>query len=471
MHVKHSFGGNLNMSAISTSTSTATAQDQICIAANRLSKSAIDNLWNEHVTKASNIFTKFAGLFSYLWNRSTAAAQDAPAVKATIEEYNKATAALVKAVAHRDLTKKEAKRIQIAPLKYSDPKEQKQAANYKRAAEVAEADFYKVFKKRCQQLNVNTNDREFGIYTEAAANQVKKYSASAQLSDYYFDNLDPTTLGSLHTKIETVIEGFSQKIYYEMIDGYANQPIESFTVESFKQKAADIRGFYPMNQIVDIEATLRQKLKIQHDQEFNRLAQEYLNPNADNAKIDEIKVQLRTAHEAERTAIDAELLELRGTNNWNGTINAANNTLIQARAALDAAQLAFVNLYNTTYPSHGPQSTIDALLALDFAAAPVALVNAKADLIARNNECIAADQAKQALIARLTELATTFDGNGNILTGTHAEVNAKLEETQLGRVARDEATRLGSFYRELNMDVNERNKQARFNRMQQLAMV
>lgn len=441
-------------------TTAVTAQNPVDIAGNKLSKTAIDNLWTDKVTNASNVFTKFAGLISYLWNRSTAASQDTPEVKATIEAYNTASLKLVKAIANRALTERESASMGVAPMQFNSGAVQLSNAAQKQAADVAEKEFYDVFKKRCTQLNISTNSADFGVYTQAALNNVTRISESKEfLSDLPSQLKDAANL--IPVKMGTMVEGFSKRIYVDMVDGFASQPAASITIDGFKQKAADMKGFFPNNSSVDIEASLRQALKANNDQAFNALANEFLNVDPTNAKVAELKGQLRTQFEAEKQAIETELSALRGPSGWDGTINAAFQRMDAARVARDAARAELFNVLGIVNPTMADDQ-LAALLNGNFSTD----ITAKRDLwLQKVAEFNTAKQEHDALVARFAELAQYQPGTQNVIGGKLAQVNANLQDAQLGAAARAEATKIGNFYRELHTDVNERNKQARFNRM------
>jgi hypothetical protein len=425
----------------------------------------VDNLWEEKITN-SGWFSYLTGiaLLSYLWNRSAAKTED-KAFGATIVDLNNAAAALVNRVAFRKLTADEARARGVPQVKFADPNDQANYAGTLQQAENREKEFYDVFKTRCSQLGVNMADiATFGEYSAAAQAHLDSLA-----ENYKPRNIDPP-VELMPQKMDTAKAGFGKRIFQDMVDAYASQPIDNITIDSYRKAVADILGFFKNgNSVVDIETSLRQALKTKHDQAFNQLANVYMNPANDNAKMLEKKATLTAKFTAEKNVLVADLAALRGPNENNGTINDAYVRRETARTALEDARVAFWTAFQGVFGTVTRETSADVLANLSFEGFTPEMQAAKTTLITKLGEFRARDQELQALIAKLNELATfTWDAatNTNKITGGKVfEADRKLVDVDLTTAARAEATKVGSFYRELHEVVTEDNKQDCYDRM------
>jgi hypothetical protein len=447
-----------------TPVTTGSTLDPVTAAINKLSKTAIANLWEEKVTNAP-WYAKLFGLISYAWNRSTAAAADKQ-FGPTIEIFNKASAELVKAVAERRFTPQEAVQLNLPALQFTDANNQTAYAQLNLNADQKLQEFYDIFKKRITQLNINENSADFGIYAGAAQKIIDDLSKSQELAAKL---QNPATLG---TKIETTKQGFNGKIFDDMTKAYADQAIGNITIDSFKQKAALIKGFFNAIDNVDIEAKMRQAIKAKHDTNaFDTIRAEFSNPAADAPRLVSAKAAIQTKLTAERTQLQTELDALRGNNGWNGTVNTAYQELQTAQREMDQAYNALVLSLNAfgginANDRNGTIQFITQFLAAGNAASTgITNVAGIQTLLQTYTTKVQAFETKRtahaALVTRLSEIAQYQNGTTNLSGGRLFQIDANLVPNAVEAAARAENGKVANFYNELNLIVGENNKTAR----------
>ncbi len=401
----------------------------------------LSDLWKKNVTDSSWLF-KIFGLISYHWNKSTAETADATAI-----QYTAKLVALVTALGGRALTPVEAATVGVAGVQFNAGADQMKSAERLLAARTAEKEFYEVFSKRCEQLTIKPESNDFGIYTQAAMNGLTKQ----------VDSMDAAgKVGykeTLKVKLGTAITGFGERIYVDMVKSFADQSADKITIQSFTQKAKDINGFFPANDIVSIEASMRETIRLKHTTAFTDLSNAY-STAGNNPKVVEIEKDLKIALDAQKSALDAELLTLRGPDNWHGAIHSADEKVKAAQIALNGAKTEFLNKFKATYGVIDITSSFETLIGFDFAPKPE-LQALKAEVSNKHKELGDAQAEHKALVDRLGVLAQ-FNGS-TIQAGQYAEVQAKL--ANVGNLARLEATNRGKFYKLMTMQVGEQNKQ------------
>jgi hypothetical protein len=426
--------------------------DPVAVAINKLSKTAIDLLWKEKVTDAS-WYAKLFGLIGYAWNRSTAAAADKQ-FGATIEKFNKASAELVIAVADRHFTPQEAAEAGIPEVQFNSTLSQlhysERLLNSKQKLET----FYTLFKERTTQLNAGENSGEFGFYAAAAQKIINDLPLSTDLLNLKF----PATLP---VRIKTTLHDFNGKIFDDMATGFANQPIADITIESFKQKAAVIKGFFASIDNVDIETKMRQAIKAKHDTAaIDTIRGEFTSTDPNSARLTAAKTAITTQLEAARVQLQTELDALRGSTGFNGTINTAFQERQTAEAEMNQAKAAYVTQRGLYGSAATVSSAIADLLALDDATDP-RIIASKADLVVKARTFDEKKRAHEDLGARFREIAQYQQGTNTLNGGKLFEVTANLQPTAVERAARAETARVARFYTELNLLVGDTNKVAR----------
>lgn len=443
--------------------SSTTSADPVTVALNKLSKTAVANLWEEKVTSAP-WYTKLFGLIGYLWNKSTAAAADKQ-FGATIQKFNTAATELVQSVARRAFTPEEAAAFGVNPVQFNNTNEQLlQAQCISDAKNKLEA-FYSVFKERVAQLDVNENDTNgLGIYAAAAQKAINDLSESKKvLPDLKY----PATFS---TKIQTTLQEFNGRIFDDMVNAYANQPIANITIGNFKQKVALIKGFFSAIDNVDIEAKLRQAIKrTHHTDALDAIRDEFTNAAADAPRFVEAKTQIEAKLNADKLALQGKLDELRGPNGWNGTIDAAFQARQQAEAAMNQAFTALIVAFQqpANNVDQNDQARTIALITQFLDTAKTSgltnIANLQQLLTDYNQKAVDFQAKKQAHEAKLAELAeiAQYDNTGNMTAGKIFDIDANLQPAAVDAAARAETRKNASFYTELNLVVGENNKVAR----------
>ncbi len=347
--------------------------------------------------------------------------------------------ALVNAVVQRALTQEE---VDVSFRgRFNSDREQICSLESKFATEQAISNFYAALKNRCIPSNFDLHNIGF-LFVYIGLKY--KFNASADVV--------------LTVKMGTTYAALAEKIYIDMVGAFVGQPAEYITIQSYCKKAKDIQGDVEVKSIVTIEASLRQALIAKHDQAFKALSDEFLDASVDNPRIREIQEQVKIQREAERAAIEAELLALRGPSGSDGMINETHTELKYAQMELDAAKTMFLPAYAAAYGLRSTTAQIDQLMGFDFAPKPEVQA-AKNNVLAKIPEFRSLTAEFDCLTARLSELAQ-FDHTGELIGGRLAQVLADLAD--LGSAARAEATRIGQFYSELQIPVTADNQQVRY---------
>ncbi|MBS0604319.1 MAG: hypothetical protein JSS60_04685 [Verrucomicrobia bacterium] len=313
--------------------------------------------------------------------------------------------------------------------------------------------YYDAIKQRMGELGLNLQSPELGVYLAAS---VKLLNEEIERR-----NNGEASSALIQLKKDTTAGAISKKIYVEISNGLAKKPSASITISAFRQKVAELRELFAHNNPVDVEAALRQVLKANQKQAFRTLSSEFLNPDPANPRVLALKRELKILLETEKAEIEAELSILNGPGRSNGAIETASRAKEAACAALNDARNELRRAYSAA--SGGNLHTIDRLLALDHTALPVAFQEAKANFLARHAEFDAAGIAFDSLVARSAQLAIIR--GPDVVGGRLAQILVDLDEARLSMAARNQARRIGNFYRELDAVVTPANKQARYDQL------
>lgn len=450
-----------------------TEEQLIEAAVSKLSRTAVDNLWEDNVTKAA-WYAKIYGLFCYAWNRSEAVKKDEQ-FGATINEFNNATVDLVKKVFNRSIRPAEATALGIAPLQFNNSTDQLKYVEFDQQAEKALEAFYELFKKRVAQEGINDLNlkvKEYGVFSAAAQKIIQDGSNSKELlSNSHYPHAVPT-------KIATTIHGFNHKIFNDMVNGYASQPLADITVDSFQQRSNLIKGFFPSIKEtqnasqIEIETQMRKAIKKKYNTtEFDKIIAEYTNPAVNAPRFITAKSKLQDALNTEKTSLEAELAVLRGTNGFNGTLNTAHGEMTTAEAEKNAAFTALLVAFNNQVAvnANDQAATVAAIAAFLVAnpaanGLPVTVGNLQALVTAYNDKAAVFKTKKEAfdkLDARRKEIAEYAFGSNVPNAGRLHVVTTSLQDAALTNAARFEMARMADFYRELNTDITDYTGQQR----------
>lgn len=426
---------------------------------NKLSKTAIDRVWEEKVTNVDWNW-KLPGAIQYLFTKivyTFGIGETAEADKkfgATIAKFNKASEELVEAVANRYLTPEETNTLgenNCPSVQFISPDKQMEYANCLQISEDKLKEFYDLFRERITQEG-DTDENSFGAYAAAAQKIITDLSQSKKLHD----RMNWPAL--LPVRIQTTLNNFNGKIFKDMVAAYADQPIANITIDSFKAKVALIKGFFTDVNTVDIEASLRKAIKDKHDTAaINKIRDEFIKPGPDldrhlKAAIGTIKTRLTK----EQKELQKELDELRGDKGDNGKVDAAWKERKTAEDAMNEAKVVYIEKRGTFGSAAKAETPIAELLALEDTDPHI--VEAKVDLVAKAKVFDEKKKAHEVLDARFNEIAHYQQGTQNRDGGKLFKVEANLQPAALEGAATDETTKVASFYDALNTVVEENNK-------------
>ena len=255
-------------------------------------------------------------------------------------EYNRAMApsiirkkskqnagALVEALAQRPLTPREAEAADARVSQYENAEEQSKAAAATLRAKKAQEQFYQAFKKDCAELNVYPDDVD--NYAFCAVHAITGLREA----------VGSVNAGQQRLKLPTAERYFDQRVFKDMVESFANQPIEAITIDSVKQQATSIARYFPDIYIKDIKDYMQKQIGHAHGQAFAQLANEFLDPSEHNPRVAAISEQLKVKLEAEQKALEAEF-ELLRQGDGNDAILAIADQLIKVRTHLQPQNLA-----------------------------------------------------------------------------------------------------------------------------------
>ena len=122
--------------------------------------------------------------------------------------------------------------------------QQKEYANLKIAAEIAEKEFYAVFKERCTELGVTTDKEDFGTHARAAVSGLnKEVKSKVEAKTFDFNTLQVKNMvqfqHALVLNMQTVEGNFSRNIFQDMVNGFADKtkrPAAEITVGAISRK-------------------------------------------------------------------------------------------------------------------------------------------------------------------------------------------------------------------------------------------
>jgi hypothetical protein len=456
----------------STTTTTTNVVDPVAVALNRLSKTALQNLWDDKITNRG-FFGKISGFFEYLYNRSTAAAEDTQEAVATIEKFNKATTELVEAVAARHLNSKEVSELDVGQgaLNY---KAQLLSAQVKIVSEEKLTAFYEAFKERVSatQLNIAENSDEFGAFGAAAEKAIRDFATGKKVTTT-IDGVVMDISKTLAPRIETTLTEFKTKIFNDMKNGYAEQDLANITPESLQKKVELIKGYFKWNDTREIRAELVKAIKAHHDSSELAAKRAEFIAAINNTGSSDIYVASKEARkttlEARQTALETELAEFRGTNGFNGTLNAADKAQRDAQADVNQLYIDFFASFGT--PMAGLTANnqagikaawkafVDNTPASSSTSTPVN-VSRLAALFTKIEEAERVLQekkdARKALQDRFDEIAV-YNNTGNLSGGELSIVKKSLADAALNDETVKELRNLANFYGSLNDEINEGN--------------
>ncbi len=246
-----------------------------------------------------------------------------------------------------------------------------------------------------------------------------------------------------HIKVRTVDKELGDSLFMFMVENYSNQPIDEITEKSFNNYCKLLEGklYLPfgINELHFIRSTLIEAIKDKHSfEEINRVKNEFTNRDVNNPRFIKMKEAVFAERYAEKTRLQAELDELRGTNGFNGTIDKAWQEYQQAITELLA-------IFSQPSVSQDAPWKLLAFLTDDIQIPAVR----RAMEIKRNVE--EKNNAYDALVERFNYLAEYAPGTDVRIGGRIYDIETKeLMPEFLGMLARDRMVSAILFYQNLN---------------------
>ena len=424
----------------------------------------LDQLWNDKVTKASTL-GKIFGVISYVFNLPSVYANSL-AARATINELNTSTEALVKAVCQRSLTDAEKLEANAPKLSVITNSAQLFQAGLNLEAKAALENFYSVFAKRVDQLGVSKDSEEFGNLTKAAEQMIRNAGevgrkALAESSK----SLNKRQSFVVPMQVETTVAEFKKVAVLAMINEIAGKAtLEQITPDNFKSTVEAIAIVAPNQRPANVHAEIRRAIQEKHNVNFPALIQEFSDVNADSrvnvAIRNGIKGALETDKRTQETslaAINAELAPLTGDNGFNGSVDAAFRAKEVALGEYNVAEAAYKTL---RFPGAPANVTRRDLIGLPL--------NPSAELSAAHANAVTKLQALEAAEAAydaLDERCQTLLTEKRTVEGKLGQIALDLNDGQLAFAVRTTREKSLHFYQELQVEATPINMVTRFNSM------
>lgn len=415
--------------------------------AHLVERTNLKDLWKTKVTDQPKLLGRVTGFFSYLWNKSNAITQDG-----TADNLKKAAALAVDALARRSFIQDESPNYVLT----AHPTEVSRLDTLVEQADAALETFYSAFRERVFYLGLQSEDSYFNYATAAIQlledvrrskyNNMNSYSAKTRVRDQ-----------ELLTKMPTMNRSFINKIVdKEILAGYKTS-LESITPNSFKAKVSSYTAFtncltticlMPLTP-AKIEEEIRTKIKSWHSAEaIDGLRTEYANASKDNPRVIAIISDITRGLPEEQERLNRELAEYRGSNGFNGTFDAASKAVSHAGAELNRV----LTVLRERVLAEGTSASNEDL---------EAIVNGNTTLgqdVRNARQALAAAQAEYDRIAARFPVIAQYRPDSNELKGGRLfDVNAEIAQASIN--ARIEANKRAQFYNELNVVVNNDNRE------------
>jgi hypothetical protein len=338
------------------------------------------------------------------------------------EKYKETETKLLQALSTRSFTPEEAARVGIwekFKVRFDDEGHQKYLMEI---TEKAEVDFYNALKKCCFRLDKKINNNNLTVCVTAALNHLLKKSK----------NCESTIL-----KLRRTMDRLGERVYNDMVAGYVDEPAESVTIESFKKKVNELRGYFTSKGPVAIECSLRQALRLKYHKDFEKIADNCLHSPSTCPIFIQTKEQLITAR---IKAIETELAKLCGTNGSKGIIG---TTFIKFKD-LENEMKAAVQMQLLELPSYDCMNIMSLI------------INELTEVGEIRSRLKTVRNEYDYLLNRLNKITLCcYEGN------VHGGKLSSSEESKIEGKARSIVRQLGRFYAELCQEITEFNKEER----------
>ncbi len=243
-------------------------------------------------------------------------------------------------------------------------------------------------------------------------------------------------------------EHFREQVLSDVSNAYAQQPIEKITINSYKDKIKKIAQFLPSVTSGQCEFILRQAILNVHGPALSVIGNEF--SGVANDRFLPIKDDLRNARMQERNEIEKKLAHLCGPNSFNGAIHDAFQDKMHAEMQKNACKSEyFSQLEKGLNPS---EQKYDYLLIEQGKKVEAAFKAYTESYEYHQRISIKHD----SLVAELAWLAVWKDGK--LCGGKKMEIEIALQDEQLSADAGERCKKIGHFYHQLALPIDEDNQ-------------
>lgn len=302
-------------------------------------------------------------------------------------------------------------------------------------------EFYKSLKKRMGQLNVKFLSDDF-------------HSGMGRFHDFLIKQLPDRVLPFLPEQMIS-IHKLRDRFLDDAIESYAGQDIEKMTPENFMERAEFLSSYFPEFMLADsVENLMRKAIKKRETAAIESVRAEFANPSPDAPRFHQMQRSVTALLEQEREGLEKRRLELCGPHGFDGAIDAAYRTQLQARANLAATVRHIGGLIAKRCGEFA--SGIDiGQYTLNTYSFFLNFGDVNTTEVSRANMEYTDAKAKHVTLVEELKLFAEFDETGQIVGGMLHSNERALQPDAIARRARFEMTRRADFLEELNRDVVE----------------
>jgi hypothetical protein len=168
--------------------------------------------------------------------------------------------------------------------------------------------FLTIFSETLKSMNLGPHQKYFEYSVLYSARIIKNCSIEPAL--IIKSHLPTAKYIAPATAIKAALGEFNNKIFHNMFDSYAKQPIEEITFDSFNKHTLLICGYFPQIPRDVIQDLLRDVILKEHGlQKLNAIYKEYLNPSADAPRFIAARSALEAKLSDKKTALITWLID------------------------------------------------------------------------------------------------------------------------------------------------------------------
>jgi hypothetical protein len=243
-----------------------------------------------------------------------------------------------------------------------------------------------------------------------------------------------------------------EQLFSDVINAYAQQPIEEITIDSYKDKIRKIMIHWLFGhsvfQLARAGLKLRQAILNVHGAALTAIGNEF--SGVANDRFLPIKDDLRNARIGERNEIEKKLAHLCGPNSFNGAIHYAFETQMCAERHKNVCKSEYVfELKKGLNPS---EQKYDYLVIEQGKKVEAAFKAYTESYEYHQRMSIKHD----SLVAELAWLAVWKDGK--LCGGKKMEIEIALQDEKLSTDAEERCKKIGHFYHQLALPIDEDNQ-------------